>query len=142
MLTYMYYHRVRYRECDPMRVVYHTHYLDFFEAARTEALRSFGLPYKAVEDAGIVMPVTDVRLKYHGSGLYDDELQIKCLFPEMPTVRIPIDYEVRRMVNGVPEPKLLVEGRVTLCFVDVKRRRPVRIPDMIKSVFESAFLAQ
>ena len=43
MYCYTYRHRVRYRECDPMGVVYHTHYLDYFEAARTEALRAMGL---------------------------------------------------------------------------------------------------
>ena len=54
-------HRVRYRECDPMGVVYHAHYLDYFEAARTEALRAWGLPYKALEDAGVQMPVVEAE---------------------------------------------------------------------------------
>ena len=48
-----YRHRVRYRECDPMGVVYHTHYLDYFEEARTEALRSFGLAYRELEESGL-----------------------------------------------------------------------------------------
>ncbi|NBC01365.1 MAG: hypothetical protein GVY15_10970 [Bacteroidetes bacterium] len=50
MATYQfdYVHRVRYRECDPMGVVYHTHFVDYFEAARTEALREMGLAYKAI----------------------------------------------------------------------------------------------
>lgn len=139
MRTYTYYHRVRYRECDPMGVVYHTHYLDFFEAARTEALRDFGLSYKTVEEAGIIMPVVDARLTYHGGAHYDDLLEITTRFPEMPEVRIAIDYEVRRMVDGVAHPKVLVSGRVTLCFVDAKRQRPIRMPALVKSVFEAAF---
>ena len=61
MIRYVYRHRVRYRECDPMGVVYHTHYADYFEAARTEALREIGLAYKTLEEAGVQMPVIGPR---------------------------------------------------------------------------------
>ena len=64
MHRHTYFHRVRYRECDPMGVVYHAHYLDFFEAARTEALRELGLAYKSMEEAGFQMPVIDLAVKY------------------------------------------------------------------------------
>jgi len=61
---YTYEHRVRYRECDPMGVVYHTHFVDYFEAARTEALREMGLAYKALEDRGVMMPVVDLGVQF------------------------------------------------------------------------------
>ena len=125
-------HRVRYRECDPMGVVYHTHYLDWFEAARTEALRDAGLPYKGLEDAGIIMPVVEATLRYHGSARYDDLVEIETVIQEVPRVRLTIDYAVRR--SG--EDKVLVSGQVVLCFVDPEHGRPIPAPDEVRTLFE------
>ena len=76
-----------------MGVVYHSHVLDWFEAARTEALREAGLPYRALEESGIIMPVVDLAVKYHASVLYDDLVEIEATFPSLG-VRLPIDYAV------------------------------------------------
>ena len=131
-IEYVHRQRVRYRECDPMGVVYHGHYVDYLEYARTEALRAAGLPYKAIEAAGIIMPVTEVHLRYHRSALYDDLLEITVRFPEPPAVRVRAEYEVRR--SG--EPALLTSGHVILCFVDRERGRPVPAPSAVRAAFE------
>ncbi|MDZ4700915.1 MAG: thioesterase family protein [Rhodothermales bacterium] len=133
MFVYTYLHRVRYRECDPMGVVYHTHYLDYFEASRTEGLRELGLAYKTLEDEGIRMPVIDLAVQYKRSAQYDDLLEIKTVFAGVPSTRIRIDYEVRRQ----GEPDLLVSGHVTLCFFDAARNRPVVAPARIRRLFEA-----
>jgi len=114
-----------------MGVVYHTHALDWFEAARTEALRERGLAYKALEASGIIMPVVEANLRYHRSVFYDDVIEIETTFAEQPRVRIPIDYAVRR--EG--EERVLISGRVTLCFVDTERQRPVAAPESVLAAF-------
>jgi acyl-CoA thioester hydrolase len=134
MYTYDYQHRVRYRECDPMGVVYHTHYIDYFEAARTEGLRELGIAYRDVEERGIIMPVVKLDVQYKRPARYDDLLTIETRFETMPSVRVPIDYTVRRAESD----DVLVTGHVTLCFMDAERRRPTRIPDDMRRVFERA----
>ena len=131
VLRHVHRHRVRYRECDPMGVVYHTHVLDWFEAARTEALRDAGMPYKTLEDGGILMPVVEAHVYYHASVRYDDLVDIEATFAEVPRVRVPIDYAVRR----AGEDDVLISGRVTLCFVDPARGRPVAAPDAVRALF-------
>ncbi len=131
MFVYTYLHRVRYRECDPMGVVYHTHYLDYFEASRTEALRELGIAYKTLEDEGIQMPVIELAVQYRRPARYDDLLEISTLFDGVPSTRIRIDYEVRR--HG--EADLLVAGHVTLCFIDTHRQRPIAAPARIQALF-------
>jgi acyl-CoA thioester hydrolase len=130
--VYSYHHRVRYRECDPMGVVYHTHYLDYFEAARTEALRDLGVRYRDLEDKGIIMPVVEVNVRYHGPAYYDEVLVVDVTFPELPSVRVPIEYSVHR--EG--EEDTLATGHTTLCFMDAERRRPIRAPEAVQSAFE------
>lgn len=133
--VYTHEHRVRYRECDPMNVVYHTHYLDYFEAARTEALRHLGVRYRDLEASGIIMPVVNVSVTYHRPARYDDLLAIEACFPEMPSVRVPIDYAVRR-ADASPDADPLVTGHTDLCFMDAERRRPTRIPASVRAAFE------
>ncbi len=134
MYTHIYRHRVRYRECDPMGVVYHTHYLDYFEAARTEGLRSLGIAYRELEASGIIMPVVEARVHYHRPARYDDLLDVEARFAQVPEVRVPIDYAVRR----AGEDDLLAEGPTTLCFVDGERRRPMTAPEAVREAFRGA----
>lgn len=131
MYTYQHEHRVRYRECDPMGVVYHTHYLDYFEAARTEALRDLGVRYRDLERNGIIMPVVSATVDYKQSAEYDDVVIVEAQFPEMPEVRVPIDYVVRRAETDT----LLATGHTDLCFMNAERRRPVRIPEPVREAF-------
>lgn len=119
-----------------MGVVYHTHYIDYFENARTEALRSIGLPYREIEESGVIMPVVDVFVRYHRPAYYDDLLAVVTRFGGIPDLRVPIDYEVRRSEND----DRVASGRITLCFVDRERNRPVRCPSMVRQVFQQAAL--
>lgn len=134
-VTHTYSHRVRYRECDPMGVVYHTHFLDYFEAARTEAFRTLGLAYRELEARDVMMPVVEANVRYHRPARYDDRLLIEThLSDEAPQVRLPTRYRVRRE----DEDDVLVAGDVTLCFMDAERRRPVRAPEDVRRLFASA----
>ncbi len=132
--VYPYHHRVRYRECDPMGVVYHTHYLDYFEAGRTEALRTLGVRYRDLEAEGIIMPVVEVNVRYRGPAHYDEMIVVEVAFDTMPDVRVPIGYTVHR--EG--ENETLAEGHTTLCFMDAERRRPIAVPDRVREAFNTA----
>ena len=117
-----------------MGVVYHTHYLDYFEAGRTEALRSLGIRYRDLESSGIIMPVVDVEVKYQAPAHYDEVIVVDVRFDDIPHVRVPIDYEVRRR----DESDTIVRGHTTLCFMDAERRRPISAPDAVREAFERA----
>ncbi|MEM1054080.1 MAG: thioesterase family protein [Bacteroidota bacterium] len=131
-MTHAYRHRVRYRECDPMGVAYHTHVLDWFEAARTEALRERGIAYKDIEASGIIMPVVEASVRYHRPVRYDDVIVVETTFTETPRVRVPIEYVVRRET----EADALITGRVTLAVVDRERGRPTLAPPEVLAAFE------
>jgi len=62
---------------------------------------------------------------------YDDVIEVETVFAEQPRVKVPIDYAVRR--EG--EAKVLISGRVTLCFIDRQRQRPVAAPERVLAAF-------
>lgn len=127
MITHHHRHRVRYRECDRMGIVYYVHFLDHFEAARTELIRSRGLSYKQMEDSGILMPVVRLDIRYRKPAYYDDVLDVKTILLEQPSTRLELLTEIRRE----NESEVLVAGRTTLCFVDQERGRPIRAPEFL-----------
>ncbi len=114
-----------------MGIVYHTHYIDYFEVARTEALRAFGYSYKKMEDRGINMPVVNLSVSYRKGARYDDLLDIRTVMTLSPSqTRVRFDYHITR----VQESEVLVSGEVTLCFFDVARGRPVRAPEEVQNL--------
>ena len=50
--------RVRYGETDQMGYVYNGNYPAYYEVGRTEMLRSVGLSYRAMEEGGVLLPVS------------------------------------------------------------------------------------
>ena len=56
--------RSRYSETDKMGYVYYGRYLEYFEEARTEMIRSLGMSYDAMEDEGIMLPVVHSEIDY------------------------------------------------------------------------------
>ena len=112
---------VRYAETDMMGIVYHANYLPWFEVARTQLLREQGFPYRQLEIDGYRIPVLEVSAKYLRPAVYDDNLTIIATIREKPSLRIRIEYEVRR------GEELLATGQSCHAFCDL-RGQPTRPP--------------
>jgi acyl-CoA thioester hydrolase len=123
--TYSHSLRSRYGETDRMGYVYYGRYLDYFEAARTEMIRELGLPYKKMEDEGIMLPVVDAALEYKSPIHYDEQIEVIVLIYDIPLVRLYTFYKVFTERSDSPH----VLGKVTLAFSDAVTRRPCRAPE-------------
>ena len=124
--------RARYADVDQMGVVYHARYFEWFEAARTELLRSMGISYREPEEGGFFMPVVEARCRYRRSVLYDEVVCISTRVGELSRSKIRLEYIVR----GEEEEKIRAEGYTLHCYVN-REGRPIRAPlnfhELIKS---------
>lgn len=127
--------RVRYAETDQMGYVYYGNYAAYYEVARTEMLRVTGISYKDLESMGVMMPVTDMQIKYLQPAKYDELLTIKVTIKERPSVRIVFDYEVFEESG-----KLLNIGSTQLVFVDMNKNRPCKPPQVFLEKLDSYYL--
>ncbi|MBL1409842.1 acyl-CoA thioesterase [Sphingobacterium faecale] len=125
MFIYEHRLRVRYAETDQMGYVYYGNYAAFYEVARTEMLRQTGISYKELEDMGVMMPVLEMHSKYLQPAKYDELITIKTIIREKPNVRINFEYEIYNQQGT-----LLHTGGTQLVFVDMKRNRPCRAPQV------------
>ena len=123
-------YRVCYADTDQMGVVYYANYFMLFERARTELLRQNGLSYKQIEEQGFMLPVLDAHAKYHRPARYDDLLDVTARIVDFNGLKLKTVCEVKR--DGV----LLVDGDVTLVFLNAKTGRPSRPPENIRQIFE------
>ena len=116
-----------------MGYVYYGNYALYFEVARVEMLRQLGIPYKRLEDSGILLPVSEYQVKYLKPAYYDDEITIKCSINKMPASRIFFEYE------SYVGDELVNTAATTLVFIDSNTNRPTRPPKEILDVFSPYF---
>jgi acyl-CoA thioester hydrolase len=79
-----------------------------------------------MEADGIMMPVVEIQSKYLLPAYYDENLTVRVIIKEMPTVKITFCYEV---FNEISE--LLNTGMTVLAFMNSKTRRPCRPPQKL-----------
>ncbi len=116
--------RSRYSETDKMGYVYHGRFLEYFETARTEFIREAGLPYKELEDQGIMLPVRRTSIEFNRPVFYDELMEVSMLIYKQPDVRLETYYAVTTADAKKPN----VTGYVQLVFVDGTTRRPTEAP--------------
>jgi acyl-CoA thioester hydrolase len=80
--------RVRYPEVDPMGVVHHSRYAEYFEMGRTELLRSQGIAYKDLEAAGVLIVVVKLEIQFRQAARYDDVLRLVTELLRVTTARL------------------------------------------------------
>ena len=113
--------RVCYHETDGQRRVHHANYLNYFERGRVEMLRSAGLSYKALEDSGLILVVTEMNVQYHAAAEFDDELTLVTQATTIRRVRIGHRYTIRR------GDELIVEADSVIACLN-SEGRPSRLP--------------
>lgn len=114
--------RVAYQETDGQRRVHHANYLNYFERGRVEMLRSLGHDYKAFEDSGRLLVVTEMNVRYHAAADFDDWLTLTTKVTELRKVRMRHHYELRC------DATLIVEGDSVIACLDATGK-PTRLPD-------------
>jgi acyl-CoA thioester hydrolase len=118
--------RVRYGETDKMGFCYYGNYAQFLEVARVELLRSQGVSYKELEDAGILLPVRNFSIKYIAPAKYDDLLFIQTEILKINGSRIIFIYEIRNQKNI-----LIATANTELVFLNSDTMKPTHVPTEI-----------
>lgn len=115
--------RVRYAETDQMGVVHHAAYIPWLEEARIAAMKAYGVCYRALEEAGIMMPVIEVQLRYRQPLRFDDAVCVQTRLAVLGPSRLAFHYRVLG-----PDADLRAEGTVTVAACTTTEARPCRMP--------------
>jgi acyl-CoA thioester hydrolase len=121
--------RVRYSETDQMGTFYNSRALEWFEVARTETLRSLGLPYAEMESRGALLPLVEAHVEYLGRAQYDDELTLTARLAPQGKARLRFDVDVRHAGSGDP----VTRGWTVHAITD-PAGKPIRPPAWLKEL--------
>ena len=117
---------------DQMGIVHHSNYICYYEAARSELLRSFGSSYADMEEKdGVMMPILEVHSKYLRPAHYDELITVRISLRELPKARITFEYEIYNEAG-----ELLNTGSTVLGFIHRDTRRPCRAPKGFMELLE------
>jgi len=121
--TYKY--RVLYADTDAMGVVYYGNYLRIYEAARGDFLYKVGMPFsKMASELNIVCPVVNAEINYHKPAYHDEEITVKTSIISLRGARMVFFQQIYNA-----DDVLLNDIKVTVAFVDMEKRKPVKYPD-------------
>jgi len=129
--------RVPFHDIDIMNIVWHGHYLKYFELARTALVQTIGFDWPEVKEWGLAMPVVDVSAQYKRPLQYNQEVTLiaECADPLIPA--FDVNYEVRSADLSV----LHATGRSRQVYIDTSTQAVAyALPPVVEAKFRAALL--
>ncbi|MEE4173484.1 MAG: tol-pal system-associated acyl-CoA thioesterase [Xanthomonadales bacterium] len=127
--------RVYWEDTDAGGVVYHGQYLNFFERARTEWLRSRGIHQaRLAEETGVVFAIRRMQVDWRYPARLDDLLDVSVHSVTAGATRLDFHQDMERAGDG----KLLATATVTAACLDAATFKPTRMPESIRLEISNA----
>jgi acyl-CoA thioester hydrolase len=120
--------KVRFTEVDLYHVVWHGHYLNWFEVSRNELARRFELDPVKLMESGFLVPVVEVHCQFKEPARLNDELLVRTGIEPSEVANLIFTYAV---LHAETE-RILATGRTIHVLTDSKGNLLYRIPEAIQ----------
>jgi len=107
---------VRFSEVDSMQIVWHGHYLKYFEDGRESFGLRYGLGYLEVYKHQVMIPIVQIRCDYKRPLKYGDIAVIETIYRPVEAAKIVFDYAIYR--SNEPDP--VAKGSSTQVFLNLQ----------------------
>ncbi len=124
---------VRFQEVDSLGIVWHGHYLSYFEDARTAFGRRYGLDYTDIVRAAVTAPVVHVSCDYMSPARYGEQLEVVARLLEQDSAKLEFHYEISRGADAT----LLAVGCSVQAFADLQGRLILVLPEFVRRFYKS-----
>ena len=91
---------VEFFDLDPMKVVWHGNYLNYFEIGRRSLFEKIGFSYREMENSSLAFPVVEISVRYVHSLKFGDKARIKAILMEYENC-LRIKYEIHNSQTGL-----------------------------------------
>lgn len=105
---------IKFSEVDSLHVVWHGHYVRYFEDGREAFGKQYDLGYLDVYHHGLAVPLVDLQVNYKRVLEYGDSAIIETTFVNTPAAKIIFDYHIRSAKHGY----VACTGRSTQVFMN------------------------
>jgi len=126
------YNRTLYADTDRSQIVYHAHYLRYFEVGRASLMRDFAFPYREIERNGYVYPIIQCAVDFYSPLYYDDLMCIYTRPGKLERVKLNFDYIVTRSETE----EIVCKGYTKHCATNSSSGKPVEIDEMTRRLWD------
>ena len=115
---------VRFSEVDALGIVWHGHYLKFFEDGRESFGKQYGLGYLDIYKQQFATPLVKINIDFKRTVKYGDSVKIITTFIDSPASKIIFNYEVYRESDNA----LVATGESVQVFMNLEHELYITIP--------------
>lgn len=107
---------VRFNEADPLGIVWHGHYVRYFEDAREDFGRQYGISYLDFYRNSLAVPVVAMQCDFKKPLRYGDTIVVETKYISTPAAKLNFTYRILDAANGTQ----IATGSTSQVFVDAK----------------------
>jgi acyl-CoA thioester hydrolase len=116
--------KVRFSEIDVLGIVWHGHYIKFFEDGREAFGKQYGLGYLDIYKHQLTIPLIDIQVYFKKIVKYDDTVIVETRFVNNRAAKIIFTYKIYRKSDGL----LVATGKSTQVFMDLNHDLHITVP--------------
>lgn len=116
---------VRFSEVDSMGIVWHGHYIKYFEDGREAFGREHQLGYMDVYAQGFFIPIVNINCSYKRPILYNGPLMVQTTFVDSPAAKIIFQYNLYHKESE----ELFATGTSEQVFLTKERELHLTLPE-------------
>lgn len=107
---------IRFNEADPLGIVWHGHYIRYFEDGRESFGKRYGISYLDFYHQGFAVPVVSVQCDYKKPLRYGDTVIVETTYLDSAAAKLKFEYKIFDTKNKM----LVATGSSVQVFVEAK----------------------
>jgi acyl-CoA thioester hydrolase len=116
--------QVRFYEVDAYGIVWHGHYVGWFETGRNDLTQRFQMGPLQLKEANLLAPVVELNCQFKLPATFGDSLIIQTTMERTEVAKLIFHYRVLGQGNG----KILATGSTTHVLTDLRGNLFYRVP--------------
>jgi len=125
--------QVRFYEVDAYGVVWHGHYVGWFEVGRNDLTERFHIGPLQLKEKNLLAPVVELNCEYKFPATYGESLLIQTMMERTEVAKLIFHYRVLSQGNG----KVLATGSTTHVLTDFNGNLLYRVPSEVLERIEA-----
>jgi acyl-CoA thioester hydrolase len=85
---------IKFSEVDSLRVVWHGHYVRYFEDGREAFGKQYNLGYLDIYEHGLAVPLIDLQVNFKRILEYGDSVRVETSYIETPAAKLIFEYKL------------------------------------------------
>ena len=126
--------QVFYSDTDAYGVVWHGSYLRWLEMGRVYYCENLGLNLIDLKEQDIVLPVTNLNVRYKASAKLNDKIIVKTKVSKITPLSITFEQNIVNKETGA----LYIQALVDIVAINNSGKLYRRLPDILKTAFDKS----